>query len=45
MKEIRLINRFSEKNTYLGKWAILGPIIAHAHNSGSAGRIFLKFAQ
>ena len=24
------------------KWAILGPNIAHPHNSGSAGRIFLK---
>ena len=24
MKETRLIKRFSEKNSYLGKWAILG---------------------
>ena len=43
MKETRLINRFSEKISYLGKWAILGPKMAHPHNSGSAGRIFLKF--
>ena len=28
------------KNSHLGKWAILGPKIAHPHNSGSAGRIF-----
>ena len=39
MKETRLINRFSERNSRLGKWAILGPKIAHPHNSGSAGRI------
>ena len=51
MKEIRLINRFSEKNSHLGKWAILGPKIAHPHNSrfvrpnnsGSTGRTFFKF--
>ena len=43
MKETRLINRFSKKNSDLGKWAILGPKIVHPHNSGSAGRIFLKF--
>ena len=42
MKETRLINRFSEQNSHLGKWAILGPKILHPHNSGSAGRIFLK---
>ena len=42
MKEARLINRFSEKNSHLGEWAILGPKIAHPHNSGSAGRIFFK---
>ena len=45
MKETSLINRFSEKNSHLGKWAILGPKIVQPHNSGSAGRIFLKFAQ
>ena len=39
MKGTRLINRFSEKKSYLGKWAIL----VHPHNSGSAVRIFLKF--
>ena len=43
MKETRLINRFSGKSSHLGKWAILGPKIAHPQNSGSAGRIFLKF--
>ena len=43
MKETRLINRFSEKNSHLGKWAILGPKIAHPHNSGSAGRFFFTF--
>ena len=44
MKETRLINRFSGgKNSHLGKWVILGPKIVHPHNSGSAGRIFLKF--
>ena len=43
MKETRIINRFSEKSSNLRKWAILGPKIAHPHNSGSAGRIFLKF--
>ena len=43
MKETRLINRFSEKNFHLGKWAILGPKITHPHNSGLTLRIFLKF--
>ena len=43
MKETRLINRFSEKNSYLRKWVILGPKIVHPHKSGSAGRILLKF--
>ena len=43
MKETRLINSFSEKNSHLGKWAILGSKIMHPHNSGSAGRIFLIF--
>ena len=43
MKEIRLNNRFSEKNYHLRKWAIFDPKIAHPHNSGSAGRTFLKF--
>ena len=44
MKETRFINRLSEKNSHLGKLAILGPKIAHPHNSGSARRIFLKFS-
>ena len=43
MKETGLINRFSEKNSHLGKWAMLGPKIVHPHNSRSAARIFLKF--
>ena len=34
---------FSEKYSHLGEWAILGPKVAHPHNSGSAGRIFFKF--
>ena len=32
MKETRLINRFSEKKSHLGKWTILGTKIAHPHN-------------
>ena len=28
-----------------GKWTVLGPKMAHPHNSGSAVRIFLNFAQ
>ena len=30
------------KNSHLGKRTILGLKIAHPHNSGSAGRVFLK---
>ena len=44
MKETRL-NRFYEKNYHLGKWVILCPKIAHPHNSGSAVRMYLNFAQ
>ena len=40
MKETRLINRFSEKIIIWGM-GHFGPKIVH--NSGSAGRIFLKF--
>ena len=44
MKETRLINRFSgKKNPHLRTWTILGLKVVHPHNSGSAGRIFLKF--
>ena len=43
MKETRLINRSSQKDAHLGKWAILGPKVVHLHNPESAGRIFLKF--
>ena len=41
--DFSLINRFSEKNSHLGKRAILGPKIMYPHNSGSTGRIFFKF--
>ena len=41
---LNLINLFSEKNSHLGKWAILGPKMVHPHNSGSAVRIFFKFS-
>ena len=43
MKGTRLINRVSDKNSHMGKWAILGPKMAHPHNSGSSVRNFLKF--
>ena len=43
MKGQMLINRFSEKNSRLGKLAILGPKMVHDHESGSAVRIFFKF--
>ena len=43
MKETRLISRFSEKQFLFGEMGNFGPKIAHRHNSGSAGRIFLKF--
>ena len=33
----------TKKNFVQDKWAILGPKMAHPHNSGSALRIFLKF--
>ena len=36
-------NRFSEKNSHLGKWVILGPKMAHPNNSGSGLRMFFKF--
>ena len=45
MKGTSFINRFSEKNSHLGKWAILCPKIACPHNSGYARRIFLKFCR
>ena len=43
MKLTRFINRFSEKNCNLSKWAILCPNIGHPNDSGSAERNFLKF--
>ena len=42
MKEIGLINRFSEKKFLFGEMGHFGPKIAHPHNSGSAVRIFFK---
>ena len=36
---------FLPKNFIQDKWAILGPKMAHPHNSGSALRIFLKFCR
>ena len=42
MKGTRFIKRFPEKNSHLGNWAILGPKIAHPHNSGSAESIFVQ---
>ena len=36
---------FLPKNFVQDKWAILGPKMAHPHNSGSALRIFLKFCR
>ena len=42
MKETRLISRFFFFfKSDIGKWAILGPKIAHRHNSGSTVRFFL----
>ena len=38
------INNFQKKNVW-GKWNILGPKMVHHHNSGSAARISLNFAQ
>ena len=34
-----------QKNFVQDKWAILGPKMAHPHNSGSALRIFLKICR
>ena len=39
------INNFPPKKIIWGKWIILDPKMVHSHNSGSAGRIFLNFAQ
>ena len=33
------------KRNVQGKWAILGPKMAHPHNSGSALRSILKFCR
>ena len=43
MKGARLINGLSEKNVWVNGPSILGPKMAHLHNSGSAVRIFFKF--
>ena len=34
-----------KKKIVWGKWTIWGPKTMHRHNSGSAVRIFLNFAQ
>ena len=44
MKGTRFINGFSVYNYHLGKWIILGPKMAHPHNSGSAVGIILNCA-
>ena len=38
-------NGLYQKKFVQDKWAILGPKMAHPHNSGSALRIFLKFCR
>ena len=35
----------TKKNFVQDKWAILGPKMAHPHNSGSTLRVFLKFCR
>ena len=40
MKRTRLIDRFSEKKSHFGKWAILDLKMAHPHDPGSTVRIF-----
>ena len=35
-----LLIDFLKKNSHLGKWAILGPKMAHPYNSGCAVRMF-----
>ena len=39
------INNLPKKTFVWDKWTILGPKMVHPHNSGSAVRIFLNFAQ
>ena len=34
---------WTKRNVVQGKWVILGPKMAHPHNSGSTLRSFLKF--
>ena len=45
MKGTMCINRFSgggkKKNSHLDKWAILGPKMAHPHNSRSTVRFLI----
>ena len=38
-------NGLHQQKSIQDKWAILGPKVAHLHNSGSALRIFLKFCR
>ena len=42
-KEQGFLTGFLQKNSHLGKWAILGPKMVHHNNSGSALRMILKF--
>ena len=43
MKGTSIINGFSEKKYFGGKWAILDSKMVHPHNSGFVLRMFLKF--
>ena len=36
---------WTKRNVVQGKWAILGPKMAHPHNSGLALRSILKFCR
>ena len=40
---MRIMLMIFQKKILWGRWTILGPKMAHPHNSGSALRIFLKF--
>ena len=42
---MRIMLMIFQKKILWGKWTILGPKMAHPHNSGSALRIFLKFCR
>ena len=42
---MRMMLIIFQKKIVWGEWIILGPEMVHPHNSGSAVRIFLNFAQ